>query len=62
MGLGYKNEEVANITIQKIKSREMKYQKSVVSTMLGRAKNHPSQTEDMRRAIEIYINWLQDHK
>ena len=38
-GLGFKNKEKANYTIDAIKARDKKYQVNVVSTMLGRAKN-----------------------
>jgi hypothetical protein len=59
-GLGYKDKEKAEYTIKKIKNKSLKYQKSVVSTMLGRAKSHPNQTKGMRDAIKIFEKWLKE--
>jgi len=61
-GLGYKDKEKAEYTIKKIKNKSLKYQKSVVSTMLGRAKSHPNQTKEMRDAIKIFEKWLKEKK
>ena len=61
-GLGFKNKEKAIFTIEKIKNEPIKYQKSVINTMIGRAKTHPHQTEDMREAIVIFKNWIKKHK
>ena len=61
-GLGFKNKEKAIFTIEKIKNEPIKYQKSVINTMIGRAKTHPYQTEDMREAIVIFQNWIKKHK
>ena len=61
-GLGYKDKEKAEYTIKKIKNKSLKYQKSVVSTMLGRAKSHPNQTKGMRDAIKIFEKWLKEKK
>lgn len=60
-GLGYKNKTVALETIKVIKNMSLKYQVSVVSTMLGRAKNHPHQTSDMREAIKVFEKWLNNY-
>ncbi len=56
-GLGFKNKEKALFTINAIKNRSAKYQVNVVSTMLGRAKNHPNKTKDMGGAIKVFNNW-----
>ena len=61
-GLGFKNKEKAIFTIQTIKNKSMKYQLSVVNTMIGRAKNHPNKTKDMEDAIKIFSNWLKQNK
>ena len=61
-GLGFKDKEKALYTIEKIKDREIKYQISVITTMLGRAKNHPNQTEGMREAIKVFEKWLEKYK
>ena len=60
-GLGFKDKEKALYTIEKIKDKPLKYQKSVISTMLGRAKNHPHQTKGMLDAIKIFEKWLKDN-
>jgi hypothetical protein len=61
-GLGYKNKEKAFDTIDRIKNEPIKYQVSVISTMLGRAKNHPNKTKEMNKAIIIFIKWLKQYK
>ena len=38
-GLGFKDKEKALYTVKAIKTRDLKYQVNVISTMLGRAKN-----------------------
>lgn len=60
-GLGFKDKEKALFTLNKIKNKSIKYQVNVVSTMLGRAKNHPNQTEDMKDAIKIFQKWLDSY-
>ena len=57
-GLGFKNKDKALYTISAIKHKPIKYQVNVVSTMLGRAKNHPHINDDMREAIKVFQNWL----
>ena len=61
-GLGFKDKAKAEYTLKKIKGRSEKYQVSVVNTMLGRAKNHPNQTPDMREAIQVFEKWLKQRK
>ena len=61
-GLGFKNKEKALFTIKTIKNRPIKYQVNVVSTMLGRAKNHPNKTKDMGGAIKVFDNWMKKYK
>ena len=60
-GLGYKNKEKALYTIKAIKKKPIKYQLSVITTMLGRAQNHPNITKDMKEAISIFKKWLKDY-
>ena len=57
-----KNKEKALFTINTIKNRSSKYQVNVVSTMLGRAKNHPNKTKDMDRAIKVFNDWMKNYK
>ena len=61
-GLGFKNKEKALFTINAIKNRSVKYQVNVVSTMLGRAKNHPNKTKDMSGAIRVFNDWMKKYK
>ena len=61
-GLGFKNKEKALFTISTIKNRPIKYQVNVVSTMLGRAKNHPNKTKDMEGAIKVFDGWMKKYK
>ena len=61
-GLGFKNKEKALFTISAIKNRPVKYQVNVVSTMLGRAKNHPNKTKDMEGAIKAFDDWMKKYK
>ena len=61
-GLGFKNKDKALYTISAIKNKPIKYQVNVISTMLGRAKNHPHINDDMREAIKIFQNWLNKYK
>ena len=61
-GLGFKNKEKALFTINAIKHRSIKYQVNVVSTMLGRAKNHPNKTKDMNGAIKVFYDWMKKYK
>ena len=60
-GLGFKNKEKAIYTLEKIKDQPLKYQVNVVSTMIGRAKNHPHKNENMEKAIKIFQNWMKDY-
>ena len=57
-GLGFKDEKTALQTIELIKKKPLKYQKSVINTMYYRAKYHPSQTQNMRKAMKIFKKWL----
>ena len=61
-GLGFKDKEKALYTIQKIKNKSIKYQVSLVNTMIGRAKNHPHQTSGMKDALKIFEKWMSDYK
>ena len=62
LGLGFKNKQKALYTIKTIKNRSSKYQVNVIATMLGRAKNHPNKTEDMKDAIKIFSDWMKKYK
>jgi hypothetical protein len=59
-GTGFKNKQKALDTIKLIKNKKITYQKLVVITMYNRAKYHPYQTPDMRRAMKVYREWLKN--
>ena len=61
-GSGFKDKKKALYTLKAIKNRDLKYQVNVVATMLGRAKKHPSQTEEMREAIVVFNKWMNGYK
>ena len=61
-GTGFKDKEKAYETLKIIKNRDLTYMKQVVNTMFNRAKHHPRQTEDMRKAMEIFSKWLKKNK
>lgn len=61
-GLGFKNKEKAIYTIEKIKNKPIRYQVSLVATMIGRAKNHPHKTKDMEEAQKIFEKWMESYK
>ena len=48
-GLGFKDKDKALYTIERIKNEPLKYQISVINTMMGRAKNHPNKTKGYGR-------------
>ena len=61
-GFGYSSKEKALETIKKLKKEKIRYQLYVITTMLGRAKNHPHQTKGMKDAIKIFQKWLKKYK
>jgi hypothetical protein len=48
-------------TFKLIEKRSLVYQFAVINTMYNRAKYHPNQTEDMRKAMKIMGKWLKDY-
>ena len=61
-GTGFKNEKTAEKTIEIIKYRSPKYQFDVINTMYNRAKFHPYQTSNMRKAMKIFKKWMKNYK
>ena len=61
-GLGFKDKKKAIHTIKIIKSRNIKYQVNVISTMMGRAKKHPNKTKGMDDAIKVFSTWMKKYK
>tara|TARA_Y100000389_G_C17298028_1_gene431472 strand:- start:137 stop:658 length:522 start_codon:yes stop_codon:yes gene_type:complete len=60
-GLGFKNKDKALHTLKVIKNKPLKYQISVVNTMIGRAKNHPHKNKDMKEAIKVFQKWKKNY-
>ena len=53
-GFGYASLILAKDTIKKLKKFDKTYQKQVIITMYYRAKHHPHQTENMRKAMKEF--------
>lgn len=60
-GTGFANEESAIKTLELIKSRSLRYQFDVVNTMYNRAKYHPNQTFNMKKAMRIFREWINNY-
>ena len=60
--LGFKDKEKPLYTVKAIKTRDLKYQVNVISTMLGRAKKHPYKTKNMKDAIKVFSLWMKNYK
>lgn len=61
-GTGFKDKEKAINTLKLIKNKPLKYQMSLINTMIGRAENHPYKTNDMKEAIKIFKKWKIENK
>lgn len=61
-GIGFKDEKTAKKTLKLIEKKPKKYQFLVVNTLYYRAKYHPHQTSDMRKAMKIFKSWLKKYK
>lgn len=59
--VGFKNEEVAINSINKIKNKNNIYQLRVIQTLYNRAKYHPHQTNDMKKAMKVFKKWLNNY-
>jgi hypothetical protein len=59
--VGFKNKQAALDSIKKIGHKSMDYQIKVIITLYYRAKFHPHQTLDMRKAMGIFAKWLKKH-
>jgi hypothetical protein len=60
--LGFKDVEKAKYTINRIKNKDITYQKNVINTMYNRAKYHPYRTKDMDKAMVVFKKWLNLNK
>ena len=45
-----------------LKKEPLKYQKQVINTMYNRSKYHPNQTKDMKEAMKIFLEWIQEYQ
>ena len=61
LSVGFKDEKTAKDTIDKIKKKSLGYQIKVILTMYNRAKYHPHQKPDMKKAMKIFNNWLKEN-
>ena len=61
-GTGFKDKQKALDTLKIIKNRDLTYQKQIVNTMYNRAKYHPYQTADMKKAMKVFFDWLKKYK
>ena len=61
-GTGFNIKEKAIDTLKIIKDRDIIYQKQVINTMYNRAKYHPYQTADMKKAMKVFFDWLKKYK
>lgn len=61
-GTGFKNVDKALQTIKLVKNKPKVYQFQVINTMYNRAKFHPHQTIDMRKAMKVFKKWLNNYK
>lgn len=53
-GTGYKNENTARKTLKLIRHMPKNYQYQVITTMYYRAKHHKYQTKNMKKAMNVY--------
>lgn len=56
--VGYKDEEAAYKSIQKISKKSKQYQVKVIITLYYRAKYHPYRNKSMMKAMKIFKKWL----
>jgi hypothetical protein len=61
-GTGFKNENTAKKTIKLIKNKSKHYQFLVINTLFQRAKYHPHQTDNIKKAMKIFDKWLKNYK
>jgi hypothetical protein len=58
LDVGFKDEDTAVKSLEKIKKKPHGYQVKVVLTLYNRAKYHPHQTNDMKKAMKVFKKWL----
>jgi hypothetical protein len=60
-GTGFKDEATVRKTFKLIEKRSPIYQFSVINTMFNRAKYHPNQTDDIKKAMRLLNKWLKEY-
>jgi len=61
-GVGYKDKKTALETLKLIENKPLKSQFLIINVLYQRAKYHKYQTKDIREAMNIFKNWLNDYK
>ncbi len=63
-GLGFKDEKKANETIKILRRNKIPKKKQflIINLLYYRAKYHPNQTKDMRKAMRLFKKWIDSYK
>jgi hypothetical protein len=64
-GTGYGTPEKAKKTVEiitKLDKKDHKHAMAIATTMMNRAKHSANQTEDMKKAIPIFKDWIEKHR
>ena len=64
-GTGYKDKEAADRTIKiidNLKKKDHRHAMSIATTMMNRAKTHKYPTSDMKRAADIFAEWIEQNR
>lgn len=60
--VGFKDENSACESLEKISKKSKQYQIKVIITLYYRAKFHPHRTKSMVKAMKIFKKWLKENK
>jgi hypothetical protein len=60
--VGFKDENSAYESLEKISKKSKQYQIKVIITLYYRAKFHPHRTKSMVKAMKIFKKWLKENK
>jgi hypothetical protein len=64
-GTGYKDKEAADRTIKiidNLKKKDHRHAMSIATTMMNRAKTHKYPTSDMKKAADIFAEWIDQNR
>jgi hypothetical protein len=59
--VGFKDTKTAKDSINLIRNKPLGYQIKVINTLYNRAKFHPNQTNDIRKAMKVFKLWLRSN-